>query len=122
MPEPIGPRSPEPPTIDLEPVAITGRLRTDPPAEIDLGKVALGCVEKISASAVVLVAATSTSPIAGILGALQSGFDLGLCIGKADYDARDRASIHRALTECAEEGGTALGMLGDEVSCAVEAP
>lgn len=27
MPEPIGPRSSEPPTIDLEPVVITGRLR-----------------------------------------------------------------------------------------------
>lgn len=123
MPEPIGPRSPEPATIDLEPVLITGRLREPPPdPELDLAQVALGCAEKISATAVALLAATSSAPVAGILGALQAGEELGICIGKAKADAREQASIQRALTECAEDGGTAVGIIQHEVSCLVVEP
>lgn len=123
MPEAVGPRSPEPHSIDLEPVIVTGRLRKPPPApELDVAEVGLGCVEKISASAVALLAATPSVPLAGILGALQAGEELGICLAKADADARAQASVRRALSECAEEGGTALGIVEHAVSCAVVAP
>ena len=123
MPEPIGPRSPEPTTIDLEPVIITGRLREPPPdPDLDLGQAALGCAEKISATAVTLLVASPSAPLAGILGALQAGAELGICLGKADADAHEKASIQRAITECAEEGGTAVGLIQNQVSCLVVEP
>lgn len=123
MPEPIGPRSPEPTTIELEPIVITGGLQRPPPeVDLDLGEVALGCIEKVSATAVALLAATPSMPVAGIAGAFQAGLELGLCIGKAEDDALERAYVQRAVRECAEEGGQPLGMVGRELSCLVEEP
>ena len=123
MPEPIGPRSPEPTIIELEPVVITGRLQRPPPeVDLDLGKVALGCAEKVSATAIALLAATPSMPAAGIAGAYQAGLELGLCIAKADADALERAYVQRAVRECVEEGGQPLGMVGRELSCLVEEP
>jgi hypothetical protein len=88
------------------------------PAVTDL---ALSCIGQIDAVAIVLIGATKAHPLLGVLGGAKAGLDLAKCIADERYEAQARAAHQRAIDECQTNGGTAFGVVNDQLICGIPA-
>jgi hypothetical protein len=123
MPDPIAPSTSTPHTIDLEPVVVMASpTSTASSASLPVGEVAFECSEKVNAAALPLILSTPGSTLAGVLGGLRVGYDLGACLAKSKTEHERELSQQQAEATCVANGGTPVGVLGDTLSCVVVKP
>jgi len=123
MTEPIrsGAPAPEPTVVDLEPITITASPASGPPAApLPIGELAAECLSEFAGIAAAGVTGL-TNPLAGIVVGFKAGLDLGECAADAVQHHAEQASIRHAIETCVAEGGTPIGLLPGELTCAVPA-
>lgn len=121
MTEPVctPPQSHEPRAIDIEPVVIKASpSQGAPAAPLPVGELAAECLSKLDGVAIAVLAA-SPNPLLGALVGLKAGLELGQCARETIVRAQEQADIRRAIDQCVNEGGTPIGLLPGQVTCAV---
>jgi hypothetical protein len=119
MPDPISSLPPSARSIDLEPIVVTGAASKPEAPPLPLADIALNCFDEADTVAVALLTQSAPSPTVAALAAFGLAYDFGACAAKTIATSEKDASIARALARCDAEGGTALGVVGNTLSCAV---
>jgi hypothetical protein len=125
MPDPVqstGPApasEPEPTVIELEPITISASPSSGPPAvPLPVGDIAVECLSKLIGVAGAVAGAASNPVLGGAL-AFKSALELGQCAAETTNRIEEEASIRHALETCAAAGGTPIGLLPGQLTCAV---
>jgi hypothetical protein len=123
MTQPVSSASPptEPHVIDIEPVVISAVPTTSAPAEpLPIGDIAAECLAKLDGVAIAVLAASANPVLGGLVG-LKAGLELGQCARDVKNEAQERADIRHAIDLCVSAGGTPIGVLPGQVTCAIPA-
>jgi len=121
MPDPITSAARPIPTLELEPVVVTGRATKPAPPPPPMGEIALNCFDEADAVAVALLTRSPPNLAVAVLATVGISYDFAACALKTVAVSEEKASIARAIARCVADGGTAIGHVGNTLTCAVVA-